>query len=681
MTIHPGALRFVGQTLADAIRPTPPVPFHEWIGKNIVLVDGPRKGEFWTAEDAPYLVEIAACLTQEHPCTRVTVRKSQQTGVSILALAWMLYIAETCPDNCLYGVPGLDALRDINSGKMQPLIDEWQRETGKSVVYPTTSRSGEGSSTFQKKFAGGTLYLANANAVMDLSAKTTRYGVKDEVSKWQELPNGADPENLFFGRFTAFRRQKSYKIFELSTPELDSGDPLGEGPGHCRIDRSFRQSDQRFWNIGCPECGEELVQQDAFLLIDRDHPHKTVMACPSCGHHISEMERVAAVRQGRYIATAPGEDRHPGFHVDAFMSLMMSYEAIAEDKIAYAAKGEAGAKDYNNLVCALPYAMRGNAPDHKGLMQRREDYPADTIPAGGLIFVGGADIQSHGIYLEVVAFGEDRQSWTVSAEYFKGATDNPAAGAWLLLEDFAAREFPDCWGVLRRLDALAVDSGYRTNQVLEWCRRHPDTYAIKGMPGRGIPAISIPTRKSVNKRGKRKRFGSAMTWPVGTWALKAEFYGNLHKDGLAAGQPCDPPGYCHFHKGLNEEYFQQLTAEYFSSKLVKGRLHEEWMTRRADNHYLDCRIYAMAIAEHLGLSRKTKSEWAALRARLEPEVPTDLLSVAPLITAMQAVVKAVARPEEAKPAAPVTSTVPSAPPAPKPPTLENRWKKRNAGKT
>lgn len=626
MTIHPGALRLVAASLASAIRPQPPVPFQLWLPKNIVLVDGPKKGEFWSVEDAPYLVEIAECLSQEHPCNLVTVRKAQQTGVSILALAWMLYVAETCPDNALYGVPGLDALRDINSGKMQPLIDAWQKETGKTVIYPTTQRSGDGSTTYEKKFAGGAIYLANANTVMDLSAKTTRYGVKDEVSKWQELPNGADPENLFFGRFTAFRRQKSFKILELSTPELDSGDALGEGPGHCRIDRSFRRSDKRFWNIRCPECQTEQVQDDLNFRIDRAHPHKSVMVCIECGHHISEMERVPAVRQGRYLATEAGPDRHPGFHVDAFMSLMMSYEAIAEDKITYEAKGEAGAKDYANLVRAMPYQMKGNAPDHKRLMERREDYKPGAIPAGGLLFTAGADVQSYGIFCEAVAFSEDRQSWCVVAEFFEGATDNPQQGAWQLLEAFLDREFPDANGVLRKVDALAVDSGYRPNQVLEWCRRHPRAYAIKGEGGRGIPAISAPAKKSVTKGGKRKRFGSAQSWPVGTWALKAEFYGNLHKTGLVAGEACDPPGYCHFHKDLGEEYFLQLTAEYFKSTLVKGKLREEWVPSRRDNHFLDCRIYAMAMAEHLGLSKMTKDAWAKLRASLEPEIEADLLS-------------------------------------------------------
>lgn len=628
MTIHPGALQLVASRLSDAIRPVPPKPFVEWLSENIVLVDGPRKGELWSPHDAPYLVEIAQCLSQEHPANLVTVRKAQQTGVSILALAWCLYIAEIVPDNVLYGVPGIDALQDINGQKLQPLIDAWQAKTGKKIILPVTSRSGRNSTTYEKRFPGGYISLANANTVMDLSMKTCRFGVKDEVSKWAELSNGADPETLFFGRFTAFRRQRTYKIFELSTPELDSGDALGDDPAHCRIDRSFRRSDQRYWFVACAECHEHFVQSDDHFQVDRAHPHKSVVVCPSCGHWITESERVPMVRAGHYRPTQSGPDRHPGFHVDAFMSLLMSLGDIADDKLKAEPRGEAGAKDYHNLVRALPYQMRGNAPDWQRLIERREDYPDGVVPAEGLIFVAGADVQHNGIYVEFVAFGSDRQSWSIHAEFLEGDTDDKNSGAWVKLDQLYRKAWPDSFGGQRRQEAMAVDAGdgNRTTQVLEWCRERPDTYAIAGKHGRGVPAIGVPTRKAVRKGGKRKRIGSTMLWPVGTWSLKGEFYGNLHRLGLRSGEVADPPGYCHFNEARNEEFFRQLTAEYFDQKMVRGRVIEEWKKTRKDNHFLDCRIYAMAMAEHMGLSRLTPAGWAALRAQLTPSEGRTLFS-------------------------------------------------------
>ena len=657
---HPGAVRLAGLTLAEAIRPKPPTPFAEWLPQNIVLVDGPKKGEQWSLEDAPYLGEIAACLSQEHPCNLVTVRKSQQTGVSILAMSWMLYIAETCPDNALYALPSIDFLQKMNSKKFQPLLEAWQEETGKSIIFPAVSRSGAGSTIYEKKFAGGSIALANANVGTELSGDTVRYGVKDEVSKWQNHVNGDDPETLFFGRFTAFRRTKGFKILELSTPEIDTGDELGEAPGHCRIDRSFKRSDQRFWNIACAECGQRFKQAHELFHLDRPHPHKSYCWCPACGHFLSEAERVIGVRQGIYIARADGPDRHPGFHIDAFDSLMMSYEAIAEDILAHSQPGGLGDKGIFNLVLGLPAKEKGNAPDHERLMERREAYPEGVVPAAGLIVVAGADVQHNGIWCETVAFGQDRQSWSLQAVFLEGPTDNAMAGAWLLLEEHFRKPLTDVFGQSRTIEALAVDGGDggRTNQVLEWCRRQPNARAVKGEGKRNVPAISAPSKKSVTKRGKRKRFGSAMMWPVGTWGLKSEFFANLHKPGLAAGQPADPPGYCHFHDQLGKEYFLQITAESFVSEIVRGRLRENWKPLRRENHLLDCRIYAMAMAELLGLTTMTADQWAQLRAAVQPTRQPDLLASLPeQIAAMM-------------PALPV------APQSKSSATRANRWKNR-----
>jgi phage terminase large subunit GpA-like protein len=202
----------------------------------------------------------------------VTVRKSQQTGVSILALAWALYVADREPANFLYAAPNIDMLRELNSQKLQPLIDKWQEHIGRTVILPQTSRSSIGSTTYEKKFAGGYVALANANAVMDLSSKTVKKGVKDEVSKWQDIPGYGDPEKLFIGRFTAFRRTEDYKILEISTPEVDSGDDERRDPtGHCRIDRSFRAATSAS-GTALPGCRQPFVHKFERLRIDAEDP-------------------------------------------------------------------------------------------------------------------------------------------------------------------------------------------------------------------------------------------------------------------------------------------------------------------------------------------------------------------------------------------------------------------------
>lgn len=627
------ARELVGFTLANAIRPAVPISFSKWLSSNLVLIDGEHAGEPWSADGAPYLVEIADCLSDDNPCNLVTVRKSQQSGASILALGWCLYIADREPANILYGMPNIDALREMNSQKLQPLIDAWHKRINKTVIQPQTSRASFGSTTYEKKFAGGYLALANANAVMDLSSKTIRKGVKDEVSKWQDIPGYGDPEDLFFGRFTAFRRTKSWKILEISTPEVDSGDELGEADGHCRIDRSFRRSDQRFWNCICPECRQPFVHADEFLQVDAKHPHKTTYQC-RCGHRISDAERMLAIKPAAGAHWAPRRPEvtdHPGFHVDAFISTMMSYEAIAEDKLG--AKSEIGKKAYNNLVLALPHKYRGDAPDHEKLLARVEKHlTRGQVPPQGLILVAFADVQMRGIWLEVMAIAPNRETWCVDALYIDGDTSQSTGAVFAQLKkETIDREFPDAFGRPRKIDALGIDSGFRSHIVYTFARAnqrpHPDTgrdliLTTKGLHGWGRPALGQPTLVDIDLDGKKVRQG-AKVWGIGTWPLKASFYSDLRQEiPPSPAEPIAPDSYCHFGPWCDEVYFKQLTGEQLEDVKYRGRTVTQKWVRIRENHFHDCRIGNLALAEYLGIGATTPAQWAALAVArgLPPEL-------------------------------------------------------------
>ena len=620
MNFHPGALHLLASRLAELIRPPEPLPFSRWLGENLVLVDGPQAGEMWNAAGAPYLVEIADCLSDDNPCSEVSIRKSQQSGASILALGWCLYIADRERANTLYAIPGIDALRELNSGKLQPLIDKWHEKIRRNVIVPQTSRSGAGSTTYEKVFNGGRIWLANANSAMDLSSKTAKKGVKDEVSKWETLDNGADPETLFFGRFTSFRRTKGYKILAISTPEVDVGEDGDKVEGHCRIDRAFRRSDQRFWNCICPECRNLFVHHFDRFTIDAEHPHRSTYRC-HCGHHVTEAERVLAVRAGRWVASVDEPGTHPGFHIDAFISLMMSYEAIAEDWTK-SQKTETAKKDFHNLVLGLPYRFRGDAPDHEKLMARREEYRQGHIPVGALLVTVACDVQMRGIYYEVLAHAPDRRTWVIEAGYLDGDTTEVDAGAFAALTDLYNRHWPDAYGNTWRHDEFGIDANYRTNTVYEWTRRHAGTKALQGRDGWGRPALGTASDQDVDYRGRRIK-GGAKLRGVGTWPLKSTFYSYLALvSELKHGAPAYPAGFCHFGTFLDEIYFKQITSEYLAKEKFRGRERQLWKVRSgAENHFLDCRVYGMAIAEAY-LASFTRDDWAQ-RAK-ERGIPADL---------------------------------------------------------
>lgn len=648
MSFHPSALKTSATILARTIRPRPPVRVSEWVAQNIVLVDGPDAGALWSPRGAPYLVDILDCLGESHPSNLVSVRKSQQTGASIAALAWALYIADREPANVLYAVPGIEAYRDLNSGKLQPLIEALQRHSGVRLIRPQVSRSGDGSKTDEKVFVrGGRLWLANAHSVMDLSGKTARKGIKDELSKWQPIPGAQDPEDLFFGRFTAFRGGGEWKILEISTPEYDTGDPLGEKPGHCRIDRSFKRSDQRFWHIACPECGAVQYQRFERFRVDEAAPHRSRYICEGCQHEISEAERRLALQPesgAQWIATSSGPDRHPGFHIDAFCSLMMSYEAIAEDWLK--AKGsEIGLKGFTNLVLGLPFAFRGDAPDHEKLLARREAHLVrGHVPHDALIITAHADVQMRGIWLEIVAWTPDRRSYLVDAQYMGGDTDTHTAKVFeRLRRETIDREFPDAFGRSRRLDAFGVDAGYRQHVVASFVRSsqtmHPDTgadviFALKGEDGWGRPPLGLPKLVDIDLGGKRKIRQGVKLWTVGTWPLKSSVYTQLAKERVNTDFADIPAGYCHFPGWSDEEYFRQLTAEHLVDIMVRGvSTGKRWAKLREDNHFLDCRVGNLALFEHL-TTGATPEQWAALARRRglpDEALRQDLFTPSPAI--------------------------------------------------
>ncbi|WP_363325396.1 terminase gpA endonuclease subunit [uncultured Methylobacterium sp.] len=337
------------------------------------------------------------------------------------------------------------------------------------------------------------------------------------------------------------------------------------------------------------------------------------------------------MRRGRWIATAPRPGAYPSYHFDALSSPFVPWDKIAERAVV-AGDDPNKVKAFYNLTLGRPYELRGDAPDHERLMARREsDLKRGRVPARGLLLTAAADVQMRGIWLEILAHAPNRETWVVEALYLDGDTADPRGDVFEKLRREALdREFPDAFGRKRRIDALAIDSGYRSHVVYAFVREnqrlHPDTgremiLATKGADGWGRPAIGQPTLVDIDLDGRKIKQGGKV-WLVGTWSIKGAFYADVRKDGVAAGRSVDPDGYCHFATWLDEVYFRQITSEYITDDRKRGRISKVWKLRvsEKDNHYLDCRVYNLALAEYLGASTMAPDEWAALaRARGLPD--------------------------------------------------------------
>lgn len=595
--------------LALGLAPDRSVMPATWAEANLVVPDGPKAGQKWDPSETPQLVDVLNCLAQDHPAVRVSMRKSAQVGATQIGLAWLATLMAVTPGNGGVVFPTLATSDDFIRDKVNPTVD--QTPALKAVVREQRSRSGSGSTVRNKKFRGGSLLFTGANSAADLRSKTWQYTLCDEVDEWPlDLDGQGDPMEMVDARQIAFHTSGEYKKFEISTPRIK---------GASRIDAAFEAGDQRYWHVPCPHCGtyQRLMFQN--VKFDRSWPYKAYYACEANGCVIEHHQKRAMVQAGRWVAAMPGPGRHPSFHLDAISSLLTTWDKVAEKWWA-AQNDQQKLQAFFNLWLGEAFEIRGEAPEWQRLYARRADYLMGSIPLGGLVLTAAADVQKSGIYVEVVAWGAGKTSWSIWTDFLESRdTEDEQDAVWAKLHDLYKRPWRDAFGNERRIEAFAVDSGYATVAVYAWCRRRTGTLPVKGLHGFGRAPIVSGESRDVTLRGRRLRSGQK-PYLVGTWDLKSELYANLRKEGRRDGAETDPPGYCYFSENHDQTYFQQLTAERLVEREEKGRMALSWR-ESGPNHFHDCRIYNMAAAAYLGVYRKSVEDWESL-ARERNIAPT-----------------------------------------------------------
>jgi phage terminase large subunit GpA-like protein len=628
--------RVFAEAVAAALRPVEAVTPSQWAAGNLIVPDGPRAGRAFDLSLTPYLAEPLDMLGPDSPVNEIAVMKSAQTGFTLLLIALLGHLVDRAPCRAMVVQPTSDALSEFNREKLDPAIRATPALRRKVKVQ--TSRSAEGSTTYSKRFDGGSLTLAIATSAADLRSKTVRVLLRDEIDQYpDDLDGQGDPLEISDGRLIAFLASGDWRKADISTPTIK---------GASKIERRYEAGDQRRFYVPCPGCGSEFVFEfGPNFRFEATFPHKAFYVTPCCGAIVEPQQKLDLLRKGRWIPSALRPGAFPSYHLDALSSPFVPWDKIAE---AAAAAGDdpSRLKTFSNLWLGLPYEVKGDAPDHVRLMERREDAPPrGHIAPNGLILVAAADVQMRGIWVSIKAFAPNRESWVVDAFYIDGSTETPGSlhdapdsgnAFSSLLHKTIGHEFPDAFGRTRPLDALGIDSGYRSHVVYATVRAnlrlHPSTghdilYALDGRDGWGKPPLGTPSLVDIDLAGHRSKKGVKL-WPVGTWPLKGTFYADLRKDGMRAGAEVDPGGYCHFGTWLDENFFRQITAEYLAEETYRGRARKVWKIRASerDNHQLDTAVYCLALAEHLGLSNLTPAEWSRL-AKERGMPPSDALAL------------------------------------------------------
>jgi len=591
-------LDLIEEIFREALKPDPILTVSQWADQHRILSKkASSEAGRWNTDRTPYLREIMDVLSPTHPAKKIVFKKASQVGGTEAGNNWLGFIIDHSPGPIMLIQPTVDTAKRNSKLRIDPLIEECPRLSAK-VASP---RSKDASNTVQQKdFEGGTLIMTGANSAAGLRSMPARFVMLDEVDAYpRDVEGEGDPVTLVLARSRTFSRRKAFLV---STPTLD---------GMSKIDEEYLESDQRKYFVPCPDCHKKQYLKFENLQWPEGKPLEASYYCEHCGVEIKERNKTKMLLEGEWIPQNPGHETI-GFFINSLYSPLgwYSWGEIARDyeeaKREYEKeKKTEKLRTFTNTVLGQTYKEPGEAPEWKRLYLRREKYNIGTCPKGVLFLTCGVDIQKDRIEAEVVGWGKNKESWSIDFQSFQGNTAE--VKVWDELKKYLGKTFPAEGGGVFPIKITAIDSGFQTQHVYNFCRQFASNRVV---PVKGSDSLSmiVGLSKSVDAKFSGRTVRRAVkVWNIGVSVLKTELYGWLKLD-PPIGAEETPHGFCHFPE-YDEEYFRQLTAEKSVIKRNrKGHTMTEWVKDRERNEALDCRIYNRAAASMAGLDRFRERE-------------------------------------------------------------------------
>lgn len=584
-------------SFADGLRPDPVLSVSEWADEHRHLSQrASAEPGRWDTNRTPYLREIMDCLSSTDQTERVVFMKGAQVGGTEAGNNWIAYSIDISPGPFLSVAPTLDMAKRNSRTRMDPMIEECPRLRSK-VRDPKARDSGN--SMLQKMYPGGVLVLAGANSAAGLRSMPARFLFADELDAWPENLDGEGSGlDLAEARTRTFSRRK---IFIVSTPTLAN---------RSAIEREFLASDMRFYEVPCVECGTYQSLKFAQLTWENDDAKTTRYKCEHCGALLEEHHKTKMLAHGRWTPTNPEHNGTRGYHISSLYSPLgwFSWAQCVETYLK-AKNNDNALRVFTNTILGETYAEQGEAPDWEDLYNRRETYAVGTVPHRACVLTMGVDVQQDYLAYEVVGWAPGLESWSIDHGNITGNTAEPEV--WEELRARVANTYKTDDGFNMGIRMVAVDTGYRTQEVYRWAKAQPATkvIAIKGRDNLAV-IIGQPSVAEIGQKGRKIKSGLKV-WPVGVSVAKSELYGWLRRKNRADDEEL-PHGWCHFPQH-DEEYFRQLTAETLTQKTVRGYPRYVWEKTRDRNEMLDCRVYARACAQMIGCDRWDTPRWKTER--------------------------------------------------------------------
>lgn len=587
-----GALTEAWRLWAPPIRRRP----SEWLEAEYALApeESATPGRYSFARHE-FLREIADSLS-DPDIEMVVLGKAAQTGWTTVLTGLICQVAASDPSRILMVMPTESEGEIWSKDRFEP--NARATRATRSLLRPVKSRDAN-NTILHKRFPGGSIKIVGANSPVGLASWPAKYTLLDEVDRYPlSAGDEGDPIALVRKRAQTWLRRGG-KLLMGSTPGNE---------GESTVWHYYAQGDQRKWMVPCHECGERQELRFApaedrrgGVVWSDGEPGRACYVCERCGCCWTDLERLANVRLGVWQATAVGDPKIRSYHVGGLLSPDVTHAELARKWLA--AETDEQRKAVVNTDIGLPWRVRGDAPEWQRLYERREDLDPAVVPMPVEMVTAGVDVQKDRIEARVWGWAKDKQSWLLDVRIMLG--DTSRGEVWGELDGLLAEVWRREDGTVLPIERMAVDTGYATNQVYEWAKRHNrrTVMLVKGQP-RGPAILTPPTAVQVRRQNGKIAKAGVRVWGVYGDALKSQFYGWLRLDAPLDGEE-HPPGYVHVPRWVSDDEIKQMTAEHQVVDKVKGGFRRLVWALQAGrrNEGLDCRVYAHAAAIEAGLDR------------------------------------------------------------------------------
>lgn len=567
--------RLFMRVACKVLKPQEMLLVSDWAERHRILDDSSNLAGRWSNDVTPYLVEIMNTLNDDY-IRQVYFCKASQIGGTAALINMLCYIIMQQPAPTMIVYPSDDLAKDVSNDFLKPafrLIPEI-----KQIFLENASKE------LKLKFKSMLLYLRGAGSPAKLASKPIKYLFFDEIDKMGGASKKeASPYNLALERTKTFRPQE--KVFACSTPTLKT---------NYIWDLHDNADEVRHYFVPCPHCGEYIELKFKQITFDKDEAktmsayeraQTAVYVCQECGCEITDSQKPKMLRSGEWRVVKKrgiGKPKSVGFWINSLYSMFLKWADIVEEFLK--------SKDDPDKLQNFANSWLGEAWEDTKLktsedlvMERQTDLPEFVVPAWAKMLTGGVDVQETSLYYTIRAFGDYTTSQNVTHGQVLSFAD---------IERVMNLEYKTEDGQSMTVELALIDSGYQTDATYDFCIDNADwATPVKGASN------PMRDRYKISKIDKRDSKAYGMQLVI--------VDGGQFKDSIAARmQRENGTGSWMVYKDCDEEYAKQVTSEHkVSTRAGNGKKVLKWEPKysHADNHYLDCEVYALAAAEIRGV--------------------------------------------------------------------------------